>query len=148
MKSFPVVGPILIITIILSLSLFYSKDANAANEYLQGSNGHCSSATLEPYIEYNKSDGAEGNSNSDSYWQKYNRNSDGVRVGFRISIPIGSTCTKEYKALMIKNQQLMQQLEMLKLCARYKGLTLGPEFAQVKEMCAGVSKPPEAEETE
>jgi len=130
----------IVVAIILALSV-YSKDANAANEYFRGGQ-HCSSATIEPYVEYNNSDGTEGNSNSDSYWQKYNRNSDGMRYGVRITIPIGSTCTKEYKALMIKNEQLMQQLEMLKLCARYKGLTLGPEFAQVKEMCAGVSKPP------
>jgi hypothetical protein len=31
---------------------------------------------------------------------------------------------------------------MLKMCARYKGLDLGPEFSEVKRMCAGVNKKP------
>ena len=26
------------------------------------------------------------------------------------------------------------------MCARYKDLDLGPEFAEVREMCAGVNK--------
>ena len=29
---------------------------------------------------------------------------------------------------------------MLKLCARYQGLELGDEFAEVRRMCAGVRK--------
>jgi len=41
---------------------------------------------------------------------------------------------------MLQNELLRQQLEMLKMCARYKDLELGPEFAEVREMCAGVRK--------
>jgi hypothetical protein len=44
---------------------------------------------------------------------------------------------------MLQNELLKQQLELLKMCARYKDLVLGPEFAEVKRMCAGVRKKPE-----
>jgi hypothetical protein len=41
---------------------------------------------------------------------------------------------------MMTNELLKQQLEMLKLCARYQGLELGDEFAEVRRMCSDVSK--------
>ena len=44
---------------------------------------------------------------------------------------------------MLQNELLKQQLELLKMCARYQGLELGPEFAEVRRMCAGVQKKPE-----
>ena len=108
------------------------RPAQAANEYLNSYGQHCSSATLDPYIEYN----VDESSNNDNYKSDTNRGT----VGIRLSIPLGTTCTKEYKETIIKNELLRQQLEMLKMCARYKDLDLGPEFAEVKEMCAGVNK--------
>ncbi len=41
---------------------------------------------------------------------------------------------------MLQNELLRQKLEMLKMCARYKDLELGPEFAEVRLMCAVVRK--------
>ena len=40
----------------------------------------------------------------------------------------------------MQNQKLKQELELLKLCGRYKELELGPQFATVREMCKGVNK--------
>jgi hypothetical protein len=113
---------------------FFLKPAHGANEYMNGMGGHCESATLEPYMEYNKTEN-DGTGSAD-----YGYNDDRATVGVRLRIPLGSTCTKEYKTLMFKNEQLKQQLEMLKLCARYKDLELGPEFAEVKQMCSQVKK--------
>ena len=115
-------------------------NAYAANEYLQGSSGHCETATLEPYAEVGEqdstTDGLYPNSNSNNY-NNANKG-DNWRVGIRLRIALGSTCNAEYKRIMRTNALLRQQLEMLKMCARYKGLDLGPEFGEVKRMCAGV----------
>jgi hypothetical protein len=43
---------------------------------------------------------------------------------------------------MLDNEKLKQELEMLKMCARYKDLELGPNFATVREMCKDVKSNP------
>ena len=119
-------------------------NAYAANEYLQGGGGHCQTATLEPYAEIGEQDGTNDSTypNSDNNNYKGTNNGSNWRVGIRLSIALGSTCNAEYKRIMRTNALLKQQLEMLKMCARYKGLDLGPEFSEVKRMCAGVNKQP------
>ena len=129
----------LLIVIVCALA-FWTKPANAANEYLNSGGGHCSAATLEPYIEKSTEDSLSIDRGS-TYNNLSDRNS--LRFGLRLSIPLGSTCTKKYKKTMLQNELLKQQLELLKMCARYKDLVLGPEFAEVRRMCAGVQKKPE-----
>ena len=120
---------------------FWVKPAQAANEYLQGGQ-HCDPVTLEPYVELNKGDDTSGNNYPSSSSNNYNssRDSENLRVGVRLRISLGGTCTKKYRKTMLQNELLRQQLEMLKMCARYKDLELGPEFAEVRQMCAGVRK--------
>ena len=136
------------IVIVLIVSMFYTKEAHAANEYLNSGTSHCETATLEPYAEIGEQDGTSGNTypNSDNNNYKGTNNGSNWRFGFRLNIPLGSTCTKKYKETMLQNELLKQQLEMLKLCARYKDLDLGPEFAEVKRMCDGVKKKDEVNE--
>ena len=137
----------LIIVGIVLLGSLYSKPAKAVNEYL-GGGSHCQTATLEPYAEIGEQDGSSGNTypNSDNNNYKGTNNGSNWRFGFRLNIPLGSTCTKKYKETMLQNELLKQQLEMLKLCARDKDLDLGPEFAEVKRMCDGVKKKDEVNE--
>lgn len=126
-----------VLVIIIAALALWTKPAKAANEYLNSGGSHCETATLEPYIELTDEDGNSVNSDN-SYNNTSNR--DSVRVGIRLRIALGSTCTKKFKETMMKNELLKQQLEMLKLCARYKGLELGPEFGEVKKMCSQVNK--------
>jgi hypothetical protein len=127
-----------VLVIIIAALALLTKPAKAANEYLQYGGGHCQSATLEPYIEKSTEDSLSINGGDSSY--NNNSDRDSLRFGIRLSIPLGSTCTKKYKQTMMTNELLKQQLEMLKLCARYQGLELGEEFAEVRTMCAGVRK--------
>ena len=119
-------------------------NAYAVNEYLQNGGSHCETATLEPYAEIGESDSSGNNTfpSRDEENSANSNNGSNWRVGIRLRIALGSTCNAEYKELMRTNELLKQQLEMLKMCARYKGLDLGPEFGEVKRMCAGVNKKP------
>ena len=127
-----------VLVIIIAALALWTKPAKAANEYLNSGGSHCETATLEPYIELTDEDGKSINGGDSSYDNTSNR--DSVRVGIRLRIALGSTCTKKFKETMMRNELLKQQLEMLKLCARYKGLELGPEFGEVKKMCSQVNK--------
>ena len=128
------------LVIIVAILALWTKPAKAANEYLQYGGSHCETATLEPYFELSDEDGKSINGGDSNYDNTSNRES--FRVGVRLRIALGSTCTKEFKDTMMTNELLKQQLEMLKLCARYKGLELGPAFSEVKKMCSQVNKKP------
>jgi len=42
--------------------------------------------------------------------------------------------------MMQQNMDLKQELELLKLCSRYRDLDLGSSFATVREKCKDVKK--------
>jgi len=113
--------------------ILVSPFAFGQNEYLNGGN-HCSSHRLEPYMEYRLNENIYDNSSGSN-----NRGNNGT-VGLRYSYSFGGTCTSEYKSIMLENEKLKQQLEMLKVCSRYKDLKLGEEFKAVREKCKGVRK--------
>jgi len=114
------------------------KKAEAINEYLNDSGYHCSSGSAEPYIELRK--GQSGNTYPNSYTNNYDGESEDYAIGFRFRFQLGSSCTKEYKKMMQQNMNLKQELELLKLCSRYRDLDLGPSFATVAEKCKDVRK--------
>lgn len=115
------------------IMILVSPFAFGQNEYLNGGN-HCSSHRLEPYMEYRLNENIYDNSSGSN-----NRGNNGT-VGLRYSYSFGGTCTSEYKSIMLENEKLKQQLEMLKVCSRYKDLKLGEEFKAVREKCKGVRK--------
>jgi hypothetical protein len=125
------------IRLIVLLCLF-SLPAHAINEYLNDSGNHCSSGSAEPYIELRK--GQTGNNYPHSYTNNYDGESEDYAVGFRFRFQLGSSCTKEYKKMMQQNMNLKQELELLKLCSRYRDLDLGPNFNTVREKCKDVRK--------
>ena len=125
------------IRLIVLLCLF-SLPAHAINEYLNDSGNHCSSGSAEPYIELRK--GQSGNTYPNSYTNNYDGESEDYAIGFRFRFQLGSSCTKEYKKMMQQNMNLKQELELLKLCSRYRDLNLGPSFATVAQKCKDVRK--------
>lgn len=125
------------IRLIVLLCLF-SLPSHAINEYLNDSGNHCSSGSAEPYIELRK--GQTGNNYPHSYTNNYDGESEDYAVGFRFRFQLGSSCTKEYKKMMQQNMNLKQELELLKLCSRYRDLDLGSSFNTVREKCKDVRK--------
>ena len=123
----------LLATWIIIISILIVPFAFAQNEYLNGGQ-HCNNHSLEPYIEYNLQEQLYDNSSNN------NSRGDSGRIGMRYNYRFGGTCTSEYKSIMLENEKLKQELEMLKVCSKYKDLELGEEFATVREKCKGVNK--------
>ena len=122
---------------VLSLILIASaitSDAKAINEYLNDYPTHCSKGSWELYTEVDRYDYDQRmNSDSDYF-------GDSGKVGIRFRKEFGSTCTDPYKRMMIENMELKQELELLKLCGRYKELDLGDSFKTVRKKCEDVNK--------
>ena len=126
----------LLLLFLLFLFAMFVKPANAKNEYLQYDN-HCQGPTLEPYMEYSKQENVGTGTSGSGY------NDDRGTVGIRLRIPLTTTCSKEYRKVFNENALLRQQLEMLKMCSRYKNLVLPDEFKEIREKCKGIKRKPE-----
>ena len=123
------------ITFVMAFIL-WSSISHARNDYLQ-SDSHCQGPTLEPYMEYSKQDNT-GTGTSNSGYED-----DRGTVGVRLRIPLTTTCGKEYRKVFNENALIRQQLEMLKMCSRYKNLELPDEFKEIREKCKGIKRKPE-----
>lgn len=130
------VGRGIIVLAIVLLAGLYANTVHGANEYLNGMSSNCETARIEFYSEVGKSDSDYSNGDDNDY------TSDRGTLGVRLTVPLGSPCTDEMKEIMLDNEKLKQELEMLKMCARYKDLELGPNFATVREMCKDVKSNP------
>ena len=122
---------------VLSLILIASaitSDAKAINEYLNDYPTHCSKGSWELYTEVDRYDYDQRMNSSSDYF------ADSGKVGIRFRKEFGSTCTDPYKRMMIENMELKQELELLKLCNRYKELDLGESFKTVRKKCKDVNK--------
>ena len=113
--------------------ILWSSVSHAKNEYLQYDN-HCQGPTLEPYMEYSKQDNTGTGTSGSGY------EDDRGTVGVRLRIPLTTTCSKEYRKVFNENALLRQQLEMLKMCSRYKNLELPDQFKEIREKCKGIKR--------
>jgi hypothetical protein len=116
------------------MSWCLSQKALAVNEYLNDYPSHCSEGSWEIYTEVDRYDYDQRMNSSSDYF------ADSGKIGIRFRKEFGTSCTEPYKRMMIENMQLKQELELLKLCARYKELDLGNSFKTVKRKCNDVNK--------
>ena len=123
-----------LLTITLIMCWGLSKKALAVNEYLNDYPTHCSKGSWELYTELDRYDYDRRMDSDSDYF------GDSGKIGIRFRKEFGSTCTDPYKKMMIENMELKQELELLKLCARYKELDLRESFKTVKRKCNDVNK--------
>ena len=121
-------------TLVLIIIFAAFKSAEARNDYLNDRN--CERGRIELYSELGRYDYDRRMDSNDDYF------GDNSTIGLRFSWPLQSTCDNDTIDLIKENQRLMQELELLKTCGKYKDLELGEQFATVREMCKGVSKKP------
>jgi len=123
-----------LLTLTLVMCWGVSQKALAINEYLNDYPTHCSKGSWELYTEVDRYDYDQRMNSSSDYF------ADSGKVGIRFRKEFGSTCTDPYKRMMIENMELKQELELLKLCGRYKELDLGDSFKTVRKKCEDVNK--------
>jgi hypothetical protein len=118
-----------ILITMLMLLAFFGGPAHSKNEYLGDNWRDCDSGHIEPYAEISKRD-VDYSDNSDE-----NKSDDEIRVGVRFRFKIGNTCDKKFKEAQESRYQLQQQIELLKICRKYKSVEMGPELELVAKKC-------------
>jgi hypothetical protein len=100
----------------------------AKNEYLGGNWRNCESGHIEPYVEKTERD-IDYLDNNDS------RDDDELRYGVRFRFKLGNTCNKKFRKQQEERYELEQQIELLKICRKYKSIEMGPELELVAKKC-------------
>ena len=57
------------------------------------------------------------------------------RVGVNFRFKFGNTCDKKFKKQQADRYELEQQLELLKICRKYRNVEMGPELELVAKRC-------------
>ena len=121
-----------VMTLILGLFLWMlSLPAYSKNEYLGGNWRNCESGHVEPYLEKTQRD-INYLDNDDS------RDDDELRYGVRFRFKLGFTCNKKFRKQQEERYELEQQIELLKICRKYKTAEMGPELELVAKKCRDI----------
>jgi len=127
-------------TLTASFLLCLCTVVQARNDYLQGSFQQCNKGQFSIDSSYNTRDSA----NSTRYPGNISNNHDGYgdgsdkRIGVRWTWYLGSNCTDYTQQLITENMELAQQLELMKVCKRYAGKKLPPQFYTLSSKCKGL----------
>jgi hypothetical protein len=103
--------------------------ASAKNEYLGGNWRNCEAGHIEPYAQYSTDDYDYLDNTSNEYRR------EGWDLGVRLRFKFGHTCNKEFRKQQKERYELEQQMELLKICRKYKSVEMGPELELVAKKC-------------
>ena len=116
--------------IILLLITFAATSAQAKNEYLGGNWRNCEAGHIEPYLQYSTNDYDYSLPDSGSEYEQ-----EGWDLGVRLRFKFGHTCNKEFRKQQSERYDLEQQMELLKICRKYRNVEMGPELELVAKKC-------------
>jgi len=120
---------IISLIVILFVGAFASQ-AQAKNEYLGGNWRNCEAGHIEPYLQYSTNDYDYSLPDSGSEYEQ-----EGWDLGVRLRFKFGHTCNKEFRKKQSDRYELEQQMELLKICRKYRNVEMGPELELVARKC-------------
>ena len=118
-----------LLIIILTLLALFGGPAHSKNEYLGDNWRDCNAGDITPYVEYRQG-GTDYIDRGSSTHEDHE-----YRVGVNFRFKIGNTCNKKFKEAQENRYQLHQQIELLKICRKYKSVEMGPELELVAKKC-------------
>jgi len=103
--------------------------AQAKNEYLGQNWRDCYAGDITPYVEYRQG-GMDYIDRGSSSHEDHE-----YRVGVNFRFKFGNTCDKKFKKQQEQRYELRHQLELLKICRKYRNIEMGPELELVAKKC-------------
>jgi hypothetical protein len=111
------------------LYLVACASAQAKNEYLGQNWRDCYAGDITPYVEYREG-GMDYIDRGSSSHEDHE-----YRVGVNFRFKFGNTCDKKFKKAQEDRYELRQQIELLKICRKYRNIEMGPELELVAKKC-------------
>ena len=103
--------------------------AQAKNEYLGQNWRDCHAGDITPWVEYRKG-GMDYIDRGSSSHEDHE-----YRVGVNFRFKFGNTCDKKFRKAQEDRYELRHQIELLKICRKYKHVEMGPELELVAKKC-------------
>jgi hypothetical protein len=125
------------LALLVLLIVSFTSKAEARNEYLNNGSNDCRYGDMDISVENYR-----GNTDyiyGDSDYESDNYN---VRLTFRKYLGISKKDCEERNEITLENENLKQELEMLKVCQRYADRPLPPQFSTVEKHCKGLRATP------
>ena len=116
--------------IIMLIWLAPCSQVLAKNEYLGGNWRNCEAGHIEPYLQYSTDDYDYAITDSGNEYER-----EGWDLGVRLRFKFGHTCNKEFRQKQSDRYELEQQMELLKICRKYRNVEMGPELELVAKKC-------------
>ena len=120
---------IISLIVILFIGAFASQ-AQAKNEYLGQNWRDCEAGHIEPYLQYSTDDYDYSIADSGNEYEK-----EGWDLGVRLRFKFGHSCDKEFRDKQADRYELEQQIELLKICRKYRNVEMGPALELVAKRC-------------
>ena len=107
----------------------FASQAQAKNEYLGQNWRDCYAGDITPWVEYRQG-GMDYIDRGSSSHEDHE-----YRVGINFRFKFGHTCDKKFKKAQEDRYELRQQIELLKICRKYRNVEMGPELELVAKKC-------------
>ena len=111
------------------ICLVACASAQAKNEYLGQNWRDCYAGDITPWVEYRQG-GMDYFDRGSSSHEDHE-----YRVGINFRFKFGHTCDKKFKKAQEDRYELRQQIELLKICRKYRNIEMGPELELVAKKC-------------
>jgi hypothetical protein len=127
-------GSFLISILILVLCMKY---AQARNEYLNSYSSTCQYGSVDLSVEQSQDDTDYRHYSPSNDYDNFSDRKE-LRLSFRKFLGVSKKDCEEVNKIQKENAALKQELEMLKVCSKYAGRELPPQFSTVAEKCRGL----------
>lgn len=129
--------------LLIAFLMTFATFAEARNEYLNSYSSACKYGDVEVRIQQDRYDTDYLYGDSD-----YESDNNSVSLSFRKYLGVSKRMCDEQNEILLENENLRQELELLKVCQRYADRPLPPQFSTVEKHCKGLRARPERTKSE
>jgi hypothetical protein len=137
----------LLLLALLILFAVLVRPAQARNEYLNSYSNACQYGSVDLSTSYSQDDTDYRHYSPSNDYDNFSDRKE-LRLSFRKYLGVSKKMCDEQNKVLLENENLRQELEMLKVCQKYADRPLPPQFATVEKHCKGLRARPVREKSE
>jgi len=126
----------------IAFLMAFATIAEARNEYLNSYSNACQYGSVDISTSYSQDDSDYRHYSPSNDYDNFSDRKE-LRLSFRKYLGVSKKMCDEQNKVLLENENLRQELEMLKVCQKYADRPLPPQFATVEKHCKGLRARPE-----
>lgn len=131
----------------IAFLMAFATIAEARNEYLNSYSNACQYGSVDLSTSYSQDDSDYRHYSPSNDYDNFSDRKE-LRLSFRKYLGVSKKMCDEQNKVLLENENLRQELEMLKVCQKYADRPLPPQFSTVEKHCKGLRARPERTKSE